>query len=887
MPDEEICAESRRLAENNTADAAWHRWGPYLSERQWGTVREDYSPNGTAWDYFSHDQARSRTYRWGEDGLAGWSDRGGLLNVGLALWNGKDPILKERLFGLTNSEGNHGEDVKECYWYLDATPTHSYCRMLYKYPHAEFPYEQLVRVNAAAGRDKPEFELVDTGVFDGDRYFDIEVEYAKVDEMTTVARVTAHNRGPNPAPIWIIPQAWFRNTWDWKKGTLRPNMAQSATGGVHIDHPRHGVLTFATEDTPEWMFTENETNTQKVFGTPNHQPYVKDAFHAHIVNGDPNAINRAWLGTKVGANHQFVVPSGGTVTVRYAILPGDAKLPGNIDEIMATRRSEADEFYEEIAPGLPPEVAMVQRQAFAGLLWSKQYYHYDVNTWLNGDPDEPPPPAGRNRNAEWRNVHASDVMSMPDKWEYPWFAAWDLAFHTIPLSLIDAKFAKEQLILLMREWMQHPSGQIPAYEWNFSDVNPPVHAWAALRVYDIDAHATGVADVNFLQRAFLKLLLNFTWWVNRKDTQGNNIFEGGFLGLDNIGVFDRNRHLPDGYKLEESDATSWMAMFCLNMMDIALELACHDAAYEDVASKFFEHFMYVATALNNRGVDGVDLWDEQDGLYYDALLHPDGTCELNRVHSMVSLIPLFAVTTLEPDVLTKFPGFRSRMQWFIDNRPDLTRNIASMQAPGQGERLLLSAVGKDRLRRILDRMLDPQEFLSDYGIRSVSRFHHDHPFELQLGDELHRIDYEPGESTSGSFGGNSNWRGPVWFPPNYLLVESLQKFDYYHGTGFTLPVPEHEGPEMTLANAAADLEMRLLKLFLRGNDGRRPCNGGSDRFDFDPYWKDLILFNEYFHGDTGKGLGANHQTGWTGVIAKIIQQLYVTAPHTKYRGGKA
>ncbi len=882
MPNQEPCAESRRLAENENSNAPWNVWGPYLSERQWGTVREDYSPGGTAWDYFTHDQARSRTYRWGEDGLGGWSDRGGVLNIGLALWNGNDPILKERLFGLTNSEGNHGEDVKECYWYLDATPTHSYCRMLYKYPHAAFPYERLVHENAIAGREAPEFELVDTGVFDQNRYFDVEIEYAKIDSETTVAKVTAYNRGPEDAPLWIIPQVWFRNTWSWKRGALRPEMSQRATGEVHIDHPKLGALTFATEDTPEWMFTENETNQEKVFGAPNSQPFVKDAFHRHVVEGDPNCVNRAWRGTKAGAKHHFTVPAGGSVSVRYAILKGDAHLPADIDEIISNRRAEADVFYANIAPGLPPEVALVQRQAFAGLIWSKQFYHYDVNTWLNGDPDEPAPPPGRDRNSGWRNVHTSEVMSMPDAWEYPWFAAWDLAFHTIPFALIDPKFAKDQLILLMREWLQHPSGQIAAYEWSFSDVNPPVHAWAALRVYEIEAKSTGKPDITFLQRAFHKLLLNFTWWVNRKDTQGNNVFEGGFLGLDNIGVFDRNRHLPDGYRLEESDATSWIAMFCLNMMDIALELAQHDVAYEDVASKFFEHFMYVATALNYKGVDGVNLWDEQDGFYYDALLHPDGTCELNKVHSLVGLIPLFAVTTIEPETLEKFHGFRSRMQWFLENRPDLTRNVASMQAPGEGERLLLSAVGRDRLRRILDRMLDPNEFLSDFGIRSVSRFHHDNPFRLQLGDEIHSIDYEPGESTSGSFGGNSNWRGPIWFPTNYLLVESLQKFDHYHGPTFTIPVPEHEGPPMSLGNAAADLEARLLKLFLPDAEGRRPCNGGNERFDFDPHWKDLILFNEYFHGDSGKGLGANHQTGWTGVIAKIIQQLYVTAPQMRY-----
>ena len=869
-------SEKRRLQENDGERAIWHRWGPYVSERQWGTVREDYSPNGTAWDYFSHDQARSRTYRWGEDGLAGWSDRHGLLNVALALWNGHDPILKERLFGLTNSEGNHGEDVKECYWYLDATPTHSYGKMLYKYPQAAFPYDELVRRNREAGHGVAEIELLDTGVFNESRYFDVEIETAKADPTTTVFRVTVSNRGPEDAPIWVLPHVWFRNTWDWKLGNQRPELTLNR-GKVAVAHPLYGQMRFAAEGSPEWLFTENESNLAELFHTPNEQPFVKDAFHRYVIRKEETAVNPQGRGTKAAAMFQAIVPAGGSVVFRYS-LTDSTDLP-DIDETIELRRKEADAFYAELAPGLPDEVAKVQRQAFAGLLWSKQFYHYDVGTWLEGDPAQPNPPPGRSRNAEWRNVHVGEVMSMPDKWEYPWFAAWDLAFHTIPLALIDPRFAKDQLILLMREWMQHPSGQIPAYEWSFSDANPPVHAWAALRVYEID----GRRDKTFLKRAFHKLLLNFTWWVNRKDTQGNNVFEGGFLGLDNIGVFDRNRHLPDGYRLEESDATSWMAMFCLNMMDIALELAGHDPAYEDVASKFFEHFMYVSTALNNRLQDGVELWDETDGFYYDALLHPDGTCESSRVHSFVGIIPLFAVTTIDPQDLARFDGFRARMDWFMENRPDLTRHVARLDLPGQQERGLMSAVGRERLDRILQRVLNPAEFLSDFGIRSVSKFHEEHPFMLSLGDEVHSIDYEPGESTSGSFGGNSNWRGPVWFPVNYLLIESLQRFDYYFGGKMTLPEPEPGGPCMTLANVAADLETRLLSLFLPNKDGRRPCNGGSDLLDFDPHWKDLIWFSEYFHGETGKGLGASHQTGWTGVVAKIIQQLYVTAPGTKFR----
>ena len=868
--------EAERLAQNDTADAPWHRWGPYLSERQWGTVREDYSPGGSAWDYLSHDGARSRAYRWGEDGIGGWGDRHGILNVALALWNGKDPILKERMFGLTNGEGNHGEDVKECYWYLDATPTHSYGRMLYKYPQAAFPYEELVRRNAEAGRDVPEFELTDTGAFDDDRYFDVEIEHAKDGPSTTVFRVTVHNRGPEEAEIWVLPHVWFRNTWTPRPDGPHPAM-RLEDGHARVDHPRYGCLRFTVEDAQEWLFTENDSNNARLFGSTNASPFVKDAFHRRVVDGETDATNPNAQGTKAAASLRLVVPAGGSVTVRYALSP-ERPFMGAVDEVIGERRDEADAFYAALAPGLPAEVAKVQRQAFAGMLWSKQFYHYDVETWLTGDPGQPAPPPGRERNRDWRNVHTAEVMSMPDAWEYPWFAAWDLAFHTIPLALVDPKFAKDQLILLMREWLMHPSGQVAAYEWNFGDVNPPVHAWAALRVYEID----GRKDVTFLQRAFHKLLLNFTWWINRKDSQGNNVFEGGFLGLDNIGVFDRNRHLPEGYVLEESDATSWMAMFCLNMLDIALELAHHDPAYEDVASKFFEHFMYVATALNRTREGGTNLWDEEDGFYYDTLLHPDGTLERNRVHSFVGLIPLFAVTTIEPEAIAKFHGFRARMEWFLEHRPDLTRNAASMEKPGQGRRTLLSAVEPARLERILRRALDPAEFLSANGLRSVSRYHAEHPFVLSLAGETHTIDYEPGESTSGSFGGNSNWRGPVWFPVNYLFIESIQRFDYYFGTDFTAPDPEPRGPAMTLANVAADLETRLLGLFLPGLDGRRPCNGGDDRLDFDPRWKDLLTFSEYFHGDTGKGLGAAHQTGWTGLVAKLVQQLYVTAPGMKY-----
>lgn len=870
--------EKVRLLRNDAYPNVWHRWGPYLSERQWGTVREDYSADGAAWDYFTHDMARSRAYRWGEDGIGGWGDRHGIFCMSVAFWNGKDPILKERFFGLTNSEGNHGEDVKECYWYVDGTPTHSYMRMLYKYPQSAFPYEKLIQENQAAGRMNPEVELEDLGAFDNDRYFDIEIEYAKPSPDETYARVTIHNRADHDAPIWVVPQAWFRNNWAWRRGTLKPDLRQSGQSKVHIQHPRYGAMSLGFESDSTLLFTENESNHERLFGSANQQPYVKDAFDRFIIHKQVSAVNHAFMGTKVGALQSVVISAKSSYSLCFTLRLGDADFDPEAGSTIDRLRAEADSFYADLAPGLEPQVALVQRQAFAGLLWSKQFYHYDVRRWLEGDPDEPTPPAGRCRNAEWKNVQTAEVISMPDKWEYPWFAAWDLAFHCISFALIDPLFAKGQLTLLMREWYQHPNGQIPAYEWSFSDVNPPVHAWAALRVYRIDQKASGRGDVTFLKKAFHKLLLNFTWWVNRKDAQGNNIFEGGFLGLDNIGVFDRNRHLPPGYRLEQSDATSWMAMFCLNMLEIALEIAQVDDSYEDVASKFFEHFMYVATALNNRSVDGITLWDEDDGFYYDVLLHPEGACEQLKVRSMVGLIPLFAVTTLEPALLAKFPAFNRRVQWFLDMRPDLTMNVASMQAPGMEQRLLLSAVGKDRLHRIMSRMLNEDEFLSPYGVRSVSRYHAHAPFMINLGGEWFSIDYEPAESTSGSFGGNSNWRGPVWFPLNYLLIEALQKFNYYHGDGFQTDLPSQNGMAMNLGNVAASLEMRMLKVFLPDEHGNRPCNGGNSRANHDPYWKDLVYFNEYFHGDSGKGLGANHQTGWTGVIAKVIQQLYITAP---------
>ncbi len=869
-------SEKQRMDENSASGSKWHRWGPYLSERQWGTVREDYSDGGTAWEYFPHDHARSRAYRWGEDGLLGISDRHGLLCCSIALWNGNDPILKERLFGLTNSEGNHGEDVKECYWFLDNTPTHSYMKALYKYPHSAFPYDELVSRNAQAGKLAPEFELIDTGIFEESRYFDVFVEYAKTSPYEILGRVTVVNRGPESAPVWIMPTLLFRNTWSWKQGNLRPGMVEETPTCIAIDHPRYEDMWFVCNDGAQLVFTENETNMERLFGNSNPAPYVKDAFHRLIVNGEMESVNPGKAGTKASAIWHQDVPAGESVQLKFMISDTRRELPSDFDQVFETRIAEADEFYEDLSPRLEPQVRNIQRQAFAGMLWNKQFYHYDVAKWLSGDPDQPKPPVGRRRNLDWKHFHAAEVLSMPDTWEYPWFASWDLAFHTIPLALIDAKFAKNQLILLLREWYQHPNGQIPAYEWSFSDVNPPVHAWAAWRIYSIDRKQTGTGDVEFLQRVFHKLLLNFTWWVNRKDEFGNNIFEGGFLGLDNIGVFDRNRDLPNGYKLEQSDGTSWMALYCLNMLEIALELASHDRAYEDVASKFFEHFMYVASAMNSIGEAGEELWDDEDGFYYDVLRHPNGVSERLKVRSAVGLVPLFAVTVLDPIVLEKFPAFKKRMQWFLDNRPDLTANVASMQALGQEERFMLTTVRKDRLERVLQRFLCRDEFLADHGIRGLSKYHEAQPYTLSIEGETFSIDYEPAESTTGSFGGNSNWRGPIWFPLNYLLIESLQKYDFYYGEDFTIATPYPDGSPIRLGEVASQLENKLLSLFLSNDDASRPCNDQNQNLNQDPHWRDLILFSEYFCGDSGKGLGASHQTGWTGIIAKIIQQLYVT-----------
>ena len=901
-----ITAEERRLEESRERKRHWKRWGPYLSERQWGTVREDYSEGGAAWDYFPHDHARSRAYRWGEDGLGGISDRHQRICFAIALWNGRDPILKERLFGLTGSEGNHGEDVKEYYFYLDSTPTHSYMKFLYKYPQQAFPYGQLVEGNRR-GKNEPELELIDTDVFDDDRYFDVVMEYAKATPEDILIRITAHNRGPEAAELVILPTIWFRNTWSWDPNAERSVLSKEADAvgaAIRLEERRYGKRWLFCEGAPELLFTENESNNQKLFGIPNRSPYVKDGINNYVVGGEPEAVNPAQTGTKASALYRTRVDSGSGATLRLrltdqrtfgplanghtvlgpvrgfvgnaaaAILEPESAFGEAFDRILTQRIAEADDFYSRRTHANQSKDAQaVQRQAFAGLLWSKQFYHYDVNTWLNGDPAGPAPPSSRlrGRNREWGHLYNADVISMPDKWEYPWYAAWDLAFHTIPLAQIDPDFAKEQLTILLREWYMHPNGQLPAYEWAFGDVNPPVHAWACWRVYKIEKRIRGVADRAFLEHAFHKLLLNFTWWVNRKDAEGMNVFQGGFLGLDNIGVFDRSAPLPTGGHMEQSDGTSWMGMYCLNMLTIALELARENSAYQGVASKFLEHFVYIAHAINNLGGEGISIWDEHDGFYYDVLHLPNGEHFPLRVRSMVGLIPLYAVETLEPDIVNQLPEFKRRMQWFIDNKSELSEHICEVETPA-GTRTLLSIVNAERLPKVLHYMLAESEFLSAYGIRALSRVHHNRPFLLEAKGMTHRVDYEPAESSTGLFGGNSNWRGPIWFPVNFLLIESLQKFHYFFGDKFRVEFPTGSGQQKTLWDVSADISRRLSHIFLRDSTGRRAVFGDNEKFQKDGHWRDYVPFHEYFHGDTGRGVGASHQTGWTGLVAKLIEQ---------------
>jgi mannosylglycerate hydrolase MGH1-like protein len=877
--------EEQRLENARERKAHWKRWGPYLSERAWGTVREDYSPDGTAWDYLSHDQARSKAYRWGEDGLAGICDRHQRICFAISLWNGRDPFLKERIFGLTGSEGNHGEDVKDYYFYLDSTPTHSYMKFLYKYPQREFPYQRLVDENRRRSKDELEFELLDTGIFDENRYFDMLVEYAKATPEDILIRISATNRGPEAAELHLLPSIWFRNSWSWDASVERPRLHRSRdvrnASVVQLCDSYYGHRWLFCQGAPELLFTENETNAERLYNHSNGSQFFKDGINDAIVHGNRNAVNHLPNGTKSAAHYPMTLAPGETKTIKLRLT--DLEIPPangdpcgqEFDKLFDERISEADEFYSTIAPEhISDDSKLVMRQALAGMLWSKQFYYYDVRHWLKGDPASPPPPPERldGRNKEWTHLYNDDIISMPDKWEYPWYAAWDLAFHCVPLALVDADFAKEQLILLLREWYMHPNGQLPAYEWALGDVNPPAHAWAAWRVYKIDKKRTGAGDTKFLERIFQKLLLNFTWWVNRKDTEGRNVFQGGFLGLDNIGVFDRSAPLPTGGHIEQADGTSWMGMYCLNMLAIALELARDNAAYEDMASKFWEHFLYIAHAINNLGEEKDRLWNEEDGFYYDVLCLPDSESFPMKVRSMVGLIPLFAIETIEPDLLNRLPAFKRRLEWFVENRKDLVRHVACMKTPGKAERRMLSIVDPEQLRRVLKVMLDETEFLSPYGIRALSRHHLENPYAMNVNGQEHRVKYEPAESSSGLFGGNSNWRGPIWFPVNFLIIESLQKFHHYLGDGYKVECPTGSGEMMTLWEAAEELSRRLTRIFLKDEQGRRPVYGGTEKFQTDPHWQDLILFHEYFHGDNGAGVGASHQTGWTGLVAKLIQQ---------------
>jgi len=874
-----IDAEKQRIEQSRTGAKDWRRWGPYLSERQWGTVREDYSPYGTAWDYLTHDQARSRAYRWGEDGIAGFSDNRQLLCLSLALWNGCDPILKERLFGLTNQEGNHGEDVKELYYYLDALPSYAYARMLYKLPQAAYPYQWLIEENARRrGSAAMEFELIDTGVFDEDRYFDVEIEYAKADIDDLLMRITIHNRGPEQASIHVLPQVWFRNTWSWAPSS-KPSLRDQGGGLLLAQHEALGTYSIAFEAADRLLFCDNETNFRRLFGASSAAGYCKDAFHEYVVRGRSDAMNPAGEGTKAAGLHLRVVPAGGSVVVRARLRTGSDQGDGFVgfDNIFSRRVAEADAFYAVLQKDIADEdMRRIQHQAFAGMLWSKQFYYFGVAEWLDGDPLQPPPPASRKqgRNSDWRHLLAGDIISMPDKWEYPWFAAWDLAFHCVTLSLIDPNFAKSQLLLLCEVRLMHPNGELPAYEWAFGDVNPPVHAWAAMRVFENDRNQRGgIGDLDFLERIFHKLLLNFTWWVNRKDPQGLNIFEGGFLGLDNIGVFDRSRPLPTGGFIEQSDGTAWMAMFCLNMLRVSLELSKRDPVYEDMTIKFLDHFLHIARAMTDMGNEGIGLWDDQDNFFYDVLCMPSGDKIPLRLRSMVGLIPLFAVGIVEPDVIAKLPDLWSKIESYRQRRPELAGLVSRWNEQGVQGRRLFSLARVFRMTKMLRRMLDEEEFLSPFGVRALSRSYLDRPYDFEYDGVHYRVSYEPGESTDALFGGNSNWRGPVWMPVNYMLIENLRRFYQFYGDGLTVECPTGSGTMMTLNQVADELCRRLLSLFLRGPDGRRPVFGNYEKFQVDPQFKDYILFHEYFHGDSGRGCGASHQTGWTGLIANLINQL--------------
>jgi hypothetical protein len=865
-------AEERRLREAREG-RPWRRWGPYLSERQWGTVREDYSEGGNAWNYFTHDQARSRAYHWGEDGLAGICDDQQWLCLAVALWNGRDPILKERLFGLANGEGNHGEDVKEYYFYLDSVPTHAYMRWLYKYPHAAYPYNDLVETNRRRGGGDPEYELIDTGVFAENRYFDVYVEYAKAAPEDLLIRIAVHNRGPEAEALHVLPTLWFRNTWSWPPNTERPRI-WSDGGGLRCEHSRLGTRVLHVEGRPDLVFCENETNNRRLWNGDNATPYVKDGINDWLVGGREDAVNPERFGTKAAAHVPLVVPAGGVAVVRARLAPDSAAKPfAGFDTVVRDRRREADEFYAAITPpGLDGERAQVIRQALAGMLWSKQHYYFDVDTWLREHQAHPfrPPSRPGIRNEQWYHMQNNDVISMPDKWEYPWYAAWDLAFHTIALAMVDPDFAKDQLHLMLTEDYLHPSGQMPAYEWNFGDVNPPVHAWATLFLYTMDLRR-GESDVEFLRDAFNKLLVNFTWWVNRKDPSGKNVFQGGFLGLDNIGVFDRSQRLPTGGSLEQADGTAWMAMYSQNMLELALELAAHDPSYENLVMKFVEHFFWIAAAMDPVGEHPDELWDEEDGFYYDVLRMPDGSGRRIKVRSMVGLLPLCATTVVPAETLERFPALAGRIARYLRRNHDLLSDIADPFKPGVNGRRLLAVVNEAKLRRILARMLDEERFLSPYGIRSLSRWHLGHPYVLRADGHEYRVAYEPAESRDGLFGGNSNWRGPVWFPVNVMLVRALLQFYLYYGDDFRVECPTGSGRLMTLFEVARELSDRMVRIFLPDERGRRPVYGGTEIFQTDPHWKDLLLFYEYFHGDNGAGIGASHQTGWTGVVARLVQ----------------
>jgi len=871
--------EQRRLNDARENGVPWKKWGPYLSERQWGTVREDYSQDGNAWNYFSHDQSRSRAYRWGEDGLAGISDDKQQLCFSVALWNGRDPILKERMFGLTNSEGNHGEDVKEYYFYLDSTPTHSYMKHLYKYPQAEFPYRDLVQTNKRRSREEFEYELLDTGVFDKDRYFDVFVEYAKADPEDILIKISVHNRGPEAAELHVLPTLWFRNTWSWERDADKPVLRQGGEGAVLASHPQLGDRTLQCEGNPELLFTENESNAKRLWGQPNPSPYVKDAFHEYVVSGRREAVNPSRIGTKAAAHYRLQVPAGGSKTVRLRL---SAKPPAEpfktFDETFAARLADADEFYDRITPhSLSEDERRVHRQALAGMLWTKQYYYFDLDRWLEEHDSHPLLGSGRGRarNTEWFHMLNRDVISMPDKWEYPWYAAWDLAFHTIALAMVDFDFAKDQLLLMLRNLYAHPNGQIPAYEWNFSDVNPPVHAWATLFLFNMEKEL-GRSDLRFLERSFQGLMLNFNWWVNRKDPEGKNVFAGGFLGLDNIGVFDRSAQLPTGGHLDQADGTAWMAFYCQNMLEIALILTDYDSMYEDIAFRFLEHFIWITYAMDRIGENHDEMWDSKDGFFYDLLHVPNGDAMRLRVRSMVGLLPLCASTVLEASgALPRHPRLVELVELFKKRHPDLLKHIAPADEKfvGYADRRIMSVCNKEKIERILAYMLDENEFFGPYGIRSLSKYHLEHPFVFHLGADEYKVQYLPAESNTGMFGGNSNWRGPVWMPVNVLLLRALFNLYQFYGDDFKVECPTGSGKYMTLFEVAQELGHRLSSIFLRDKNGKRPVYGGCKKFQEDPHWKDYILFYEYFHGDNGAGLGASHQTGWTGTIARVIDSL--------------